>query len=111
MSEPTNEQLAKELTAIRNALRDDLSLAELDWDGFLTLAALTAALSEGWKDMKDDPPPKDGTEFLVWAPSVHGLPSMFSVCAWHEDAGFCIDELREATHWRPLPSRPPQEDK
>ena len=25
-----------------------------------------------------------------------GLASM---CAYHRDAGFCIDELREPTHW------------
>ncbi len=51
--------------------------------------------------------PKDGTLFLVWAPEFEGLPSMFSLCAWSEYAGFCIDELRQATHWMPLPE-PPQ---
>ena len=43
---------------------------------------------------------------LVWAPSAHGLPAMFSVCLWHPDAGFCVDELRTPTHWSPLPEPP-----
>lgn len=50
--------------------------------------------------------PKDGTLFLTWAPPVQGLPAMFSLCAWHPDAGFCIDELREPMYWWPLPDPP-----
>lgn len=50
--------------------------------------------------------PTDGTLILVWAPAAHGLPAMYSLCAWHPDAGFCIDELREPTHWQPLPEAP-----
>jgi hypothetical protein len=53
--------------------------------------------------------PKDGTLFLCWAPAAHGLPSMYSLCAWHPDAGFCIDELRAATHWMPVPAPPVEE--
>ena len=48
--------------------------------------------------------PKDGTEIIVYCPPAHGLPHMASVCAWHEDAGFCVDELREPTLWIPLPN-------
>ena len=48
--------------------------------------------------------PKDGTLFLCWAPGREGLPAMYSLCAWHEDAGFCVDELREPAMWWPLPS-------
>ena len=29
------------------------------------------------------------------------LPDIVSLCKWHEDAGFCVDELREPTHWMP----------
>ena len=50
--------------------------------------------------------PKDRSLFLVWAPGRDGLGPMFSLCAWHPDAGFCIDELREPTHWMPLPPSP-----
>lgn len=50
--------------------------------------------------------PKDGTLLLVWAPGVEGLNAIFSLCAWHDEAGFCIDELRQPTHWMPLPEPP-----
>jgi hypothetical protein len=48
--------------------------------------------------------PKDGTEIIVYCPPAHGLPHMASICAWHEDAGFCVDELREPTMWTYLPA-------
>ena len=47
--------------------------------------------------------PKDGTEIIVYCPPAHGLPHMVSFCAWHEDAGFCVDELREPSLWIPAP--------
>lgn len=50
--------------------------------------------------------PKDGKLFLCWAPMYQDLPSMYSLCAWHDEAGFCIDELRQPTHWMPLPAPP-----
>ena len=46
--------------------------------------------------------PTDGTVILVYAPAKDGLPHMFSFCAYHKDAGFCIDEIREPSHWLPL---------
>jgi hypothetical protein len=53
-----------------------------------------------------DTAPKNGTEFIVYCPPAHGLRDMASICSWHEDAGFCVDELREPTHWIPLPNPP-----
>lgn len=54
--------------------------------------------------------PRDGTLFLVWAaPGQHDLPAMYSLCSWHELAGFCIDELRQPTCWMPLPPAPGME--
>lgn len=32
---------------------------------------------------------------LVWCPPREGLSELFALCQWHEDAGFCVDELRE----------------
>lgn len=49
--------------------------------------------------------PRD-REILVWAPARDGLPAMYSVCRWHPDAGYCIDEIREPTYWRELPAPP-----
>jgi hypothetical protein len=60
------------------------------------------ACSAGWLPI--DSAPKDGTEIIVYCPPAHGLPHMASICAYHEDAGFCVCELREPTLWIPLPN-------
>lgn len=60
-----------------------------------------ADCSDVWSPIESAP--KDGTEIIVYCPPAHGLPHMASVCAYHEDAGFCVDELREPTLWIPLP--------
>lgn len=65
-----------------------------------------APTQAGWRSI--DTALKDGTLILVWAPGREGLPPLYSLCAWHKDAGFCIDELRSPTHWQPLPV-PPKE--
>lgn len=36
------------------------------------------------------------------------LPSFFAVVKWHPDGGFCVCQIREATHWWELPE-PPEE--
>lgn len=51
--------------------------------------------------------PRDGTEVWVYVAAAHGLPSFECMCAYHEDAGWCADELREVTHWQPLPPPAP----
>ena len=53
-----------------------------------------------WQPIDDAPKDRD---IAVYAPSYQGLPSMVSKCKWHDDAGFCIDELRQPTHWCELP--------
>jgi hypothetical protein len=30
------------------------------------------------------------------------LTDLVSLCQWHEDAGFCVCELRNPTHWAPF---------
>lgn len=50
-----------------------------------------------------DEAPRDGTLIEVFVPQKHGLPGFISDCSWHPDAGFCVDELREPTAWRPKP--------
>jgi hypothetical protein len=46
--------------------------------------------------------PKD-REIVVYAPGREGLGELVSLCQWHPDAGFCIDELREPTLWTEKP--------
>ena len=53
-----------------------------------------------------DTAPTDGTPVLVYAPEYGGLPELMSVCQWHADAGWCIDELRQPTDWMPMPAAP-----
>lgn len=58
-----------------------------------------------WRDIATAP--KDGTLFLAYAEAgQHGLPELYSLCSWNEFGGFCICELRNATHWMPLPAGP-----
>lgn len=49
--------------------------------------------------------PKD-REILVYAPSYQDLRPLISVCKWHDSAGFCIDELRQPSHYCELPEPP-----
>lgn len=62
-----------------------------------------------WQPMETAP--RDGKLILVFAPGTSDkwdgdLGSLTTVCAWHPDAGFCVCELREPTHWMPLPDPP-----
>ena len=50
--------------------------------------------------------PTDGTAVLTYAPGKYGLIPLFSVARYHPDAGWCVDELRDVTHWMPLPDPP-----
>jgi hypothetical protein len=54
--------------------------------------------------------PTDGTEVRVlaqivdpyrWHECVRDLEPFECDCAYHPDAGWCVDEVREVTHWRP----------
>lgn len=43
---------------------------------------------------------------LVWASPRDDLPGFVTIAKWNEWAGWCVDELRDTTHWRPLPEGP-----
>jgi hypothetical protein len=53
-----------------------------------------------------------GPEVLVYATErgrtdgITPLPAYIGQCAWHPDAGWCVCEVREVTHWMPLPPPP-----
>lgn len=36
----------------------------------------------------------------VYCPTREGLDPIISFCTWHPDAGFCVDEIRQVTHFR-----------
>jgi hypothetical protein len=74
-------------------------------------AALSASQPSPSPWMPIETAPKDGTEFWAYSQDLsgNGLSSFQSRCAWHPDAGFCTDEIREPTHWMPLPPAPQKE--
>lgn len=59
--------------------------------------------ASGWQPI--DTAPRDGTLLWVYVAPYSGLPGFQTTCAYHPDAGFCADELREVTHWKPLTLR------
>jgi hypothetical protein len=76
---------------------------------FRAASALRQLLEERrWRPLAEAK--TDGSPMLVYAPAREGLSAMQSVCAYHPDAGFCIDELREPTHFMELPAAPEEEN-
>lgn len=61
------------------------------------------AVVQRWQPIESAP--KDRL-ILVYCPSYQGLNAIVCCCQWHEDAGFCVDELRSPSHWMPLPAPP-----
>lgn len=67
---------------------------------------------DSWRPIETAP--RDGTRVLVYAcvrdPShwiIGGdLPPFQCVTSYHPDGGWTVCEIREATHWRPLPPPP-----
>jgi hypothetical protein len=57
-------------------------------------------MSQLWHPMETAP---RGRPIIVYCPERHGLQAMASICEWHPDAGFCVDELREPTCWTEIP--------
>jgi len=88
-----------------HSLEIDAECGEYFWvESQLAWEAWQAARERQW--MPIESAPRDGSEFVVYCPPAHGIGHMASLCKWHEDAGFCVDELREPTHWMPLPNTP-----
>ena len=52
-----------------------------------------------WKPISEAP--TDGSVQLVYTSPYHDLPGFISSCAYHPDAGWCTDELREVTAYLP----------
>ena len=100
------------LTAEVKRLRADIAYADKHAEKVESLLWGTARENERlraapppWRPIETAP--TDGTVVLVFAEERQGLPAFQCTAAYHEDAGWCVDELREVTHWMPLPP-PPQ---
>lgn len=68
-------------------------------------ATVNRLISGGWQPIEKAPHDRLVLVYAPGIPEVH-LPYIMCTCQWHEDAGFCIDELRTPTHWTPLPEPP-----
>lgn len=75
-------------------------------DALLSAHEAGRAAGPEWRPISEAP--KDGTVVLVWAAPFQDLPGFQSTASYHPDAGWCVDELREVTHFLPLPT-PPKE--
>jgi len=69
-------------------------------------APLPPAPDEEWQPIQSAP--KDRW-VLVYAAPRNELDGFICIWRHHLDAGWCVDELRHCTHWRPLPPPPAQE--
>ena len=111
-----------DLTATERAYRDDMArerAKEKDgayyrvntYDpgagGTVEADGVTYFPPDGFRPLWDGAP-LDGATVRVWCPPSHGLPELEADCAYHSDAGFCVDELREPTHWKPIESIMPE---
>ena len=106
------------VTVRRDALRNLIHFHARSTGMFLTPnprketdRRLAAMIVSPWQPIETIPTdadkPWDERRFwLLYAPEREGLPAMQSVCRYHDDAGWCIDELRTATHGQPLPEPP-----
>ena len=70
-------------------------MRQIPESGFLSYFAF----AEGWQPIETAP--RDGRLIVVYAPGRDGLPAIICPCSWHPDAGFCVDEIREPSHWTP----------
>ena len=94
--------------------RPDVGISDVRaFDAALTAAGLV--VEQGWQPIKTAPkdqmvlvyaPSPDPTR---WHTSVCDLSPIICAAKWHPEGGWCVCEIREVTHWRPLPAAP-QED-
>ena len=71
---------------------------------------MTKQETTGWQPIETAPTGDAGTRdrpyVLVYASPAHGLDGFMCVARWDYEGGWCVDELRTATHWMPLPEAP-----
>lgn len=104
-------EAAAELSRLRSKLRRIAVLANraIDTGGREELHPdVVAQIADPEHPLADDDPwqpiataKRDGTLVWVYTAPRDGLPAFQSACAYHPDAGWCTDELREVTHWAP----------
>lgn len=58
-----------------------------------------------WKHVNENTP-KDRPIQMFAPGGQFGLPDLQAIVTWHEDGGFCMDELRHPTHWKEVDPGP-----
>lgn len=95
--------LMDEMLSVANVTDMSQAMPEATYN-LVTLNAIRDFIAaHSWQPIETAPM---GREILVYCPSEHGLGCLICVCKWHEDAGFCVDELRSPTYWMLLPAAP-----
>lgn len=96
-----DEQEQREIARILSKPRDHYTKRNQAKNdaGFLATGdapAAGAVYSSTWREMASAP---KNEVILVYCPPYAGLDPLVSLCRWHEDAGFCVDELRTPYLW------------
>lgn len=108
---PKADDLIREAQDLRQKLENLAEHCDYDLDLMIEIREFLTRLADALEERQWQPietAPKD-KEIWVFAPKREGLSAMQSICKWHPDAGFCIDEIRFVTHWMPLPQPPSEE--
>ena len=87
-------------------LAEDAEPRDVIWPyrtDILDLLARVAKAEAGWQPIETAP---HDQWVLVYAAPAHGLPGFVCAALCTREGGWCVDELRHATHWRPLPAAP-----
>ena len=109
MKEPDWKQVGEDVANDWRGSGDDL--------GSVIARHLPAAYALGkshgpeWLPIEDEPRdehlPYDARPlWMLYAPAAEGLSELVTLCRYHDDGGWCICELRQATHYAPY--KPPE---
>lgn len=110
MTETPEQTKARRVEAFINGLRLSDGKSELAVDVVVAsdeAAGMTLVPRSQVEWQPIETAPTDGTEVLLWVAPGEGLSGFRCVGAYHEDAGWTVCELRDATHWMPLPITAP----
>jgi hypothetical protein len=87
---------------VTNGVNDGIGLVALHIVDAIKGDAV-AAMTPRW--MPIETAPRDEA-VLVYAPCREDLGPIVTMCLYHPDAGWCVDEIREVTHWMLVPDAP-----
>ena len=112
MDNPSDAELQAALQAYRENI-DDHGRAKAMLCALLAAAQVRAKTHTHWRDVKTDPPPRDGTRIVVWIDeSSEAMVAFWGKHDWlNEEWWIATDEMNAVnpeyvTRWMPLPPAP-----